>query len=146
MYYNLKEIQEAREAGWQAKQALERAIAYMRNASGWGILDLLGGNLLTGMVKHAKLDHAQEYVDEAKSKMKKFQKELQDIDLPSDMKVNMEGFIRIADYLFDNVFVDIFIQSKIRKNMEQLEDTAGRIDEILEELNRIEQMYTGDSI
>lgn len=140
MYYDLKEVLEAREAGWQAKQALETAIDNMRSASGWGILDILGGNLLTGMMKHAKMDRAQEYVEDAQIKIRKFQKELKDIHLPDDMKVNMDGFVRMADYLLDNVFVDLFVQSQIRKNMEKLQEASEQIDVILEELNRIQQM------
>lgn len=138
--YDPREIQEAREAGWQAKQALEKALENMRNASVWGVLDLLGGNLLSGMMKYHKLDHAQEYIEQAKLTIRKFQKELRDIHLPADMQININGFIRAADYLCDNVFVDIFVQSKIKKSIEKMEYVENQIDLILEELNRIEQI------
>ncbi len=138
--YDRSEIEEAIEAGWQARNTLNDAIEYLRTSSRWGIMDMLGGNLLTGMMKHSNMDKAQMHVEAAQEKLRIFQRELKDVRLAPDLKVNIEGFTRAADYLFDNIFMDMFVQSKIKRNISELQNTVTEIDRVLEELRRIEEL------
>ncbi|MCU6762546.1 Uncharacterised protein [uncultured Roseburia sp.] len=129
--YDSREIEEAIEAGWQAKNTLESAIDALESAAGWGVWDLLGGNLFSGMMKHSRMDDAQVLVEEAQRKLRRFQRELNDVHLAPELKVNMEGFSRMADYLFDNVFLDMFVQSKIRNNIRELKRAVTEIEQVL---------------
>lgn len=138
--YDINEIEEAIEAGWQARNALSNAIEKLQASSRWGIWDMLGGNLFTGMMKHSNMDEAQFQVEEAKQKLQAFQRELKDVHLAPELKVNIEGFNRVADFLFDNIFMDMFVQSRIKRNIDELQNAVVEIDRVLEELRRIEQL------
>ena len=90
--YDRREIEEAIEAGWQARNALSNAIEKLQSSSRWGIMDMLGGNLFTGMMKHSNMDEAQFHVEVAQQKLRLFQQELKDVHLAPELKVNVDGF------------------------------------------------------
>lgn len=52
--YN-KEREEAIRAGKRAKKSLEQALDALDSASGWGILDIFGGGLISTLAKHSKI-------------------------------------------------------------------------------------------
>ncbi|MBM6800505.1 hypothetical protein H7U28_17145, partial [Coprobacillus cateniformis] len=100
----LKEIDEALQAGYQLKSHLEEAIKYLKKAQDWGIFDMMGGDFFAGIMKHNRIDQAQELLQEAKYKLQKFQKELKDLqDLHFDI-VSINGGLLVFDYIFDNIF------------------------------------------
>lgn len=50
----LKEIKEAKEAGNRALTSLHSAQDMLKSAGNWGLLDMFGGGLISGMAKHSK--------------------------------------------------------------------------------------------
>ncbi len=56
----LTEINEAIEAGQDAQMRLRRIQETLRSAKGWGIYDLLGGGLISGMMKRIRMEKAQQ--------------------------------------------------------------------------------------
>ena len=78
-YHSRKEVQEAVVAGTEALGALERAKECLNSAGNWGIVDILGGGLISTFVKHSKMGDASRLVEKARSTLKQFQKELQDV-------------------------------------------------------------------
>ena len=64
-----KEKQEAIVAGQQALRSLRQAQDCLSSARNWGIYDLLGGGLLSSLVKHSRMDKAQQCINEAKSSL-----------------------------------------------------------------------------
>lgn len=118
---SIRQIDEALEAGEKALTALNAAEDALGNARSFGMWDMLGGNLLSGMLKHSKLDKAQEFIDEADHQLKLFEKELRDVgSISCDIHVKFDGFSKGADYFFDNIIVDVMIQSKIKDSCEQV--------------------------
>lgn len=70
-----QEIQEAIMAGDRALRSLRTASEKLNSAKNWGIVDLLGGGLITDLIKHSKMRDASRYLDEARYDLKRFQKE-----------------------------------------------------------------------
>ena len=67
-----KELKEAIEAGEQAKKALSRVEKNLGSAQGWGIVDILGGGLLTTAIKHSYIGDARNNIDRAQQLLLKF--------------------------------------------------------------------------
>ena len=61
----MRDVREAREAGLRALDSLEKARGALDSARGWGVFDMLGGGMLSTLVKHSKLDDARHYLDQA---------------------------------------------------------------------------------
>ena len=51
-----KEIDEAIEAGRKALQALDEAVEKLGSAKRWGIWDIVGGGLVSSLVKHSRIE------------------------------------------------------------------------------------------
>ena len=69
-----QEIDEAIRAGDKALISLRLAQEKLSSAKNWGILDILGGGLITNMVKHSKINDASSYLREAKDSLRVFQR------------------------------------------------------------------------
>ena len=132
----LKEIDEALQAGYQLKSHLEEAIKYLKKAQDWGIFDMMGGDFFSGIMKHNRIDQAQELLQEAKYKLQKFQKELKDLqDLHFDI-ISINGSLLVFDYIFDNIFTDWIVQSKINKSVKNIEDSYQQVNQLLNDLEK----------
>ena len=93
-----RELREAKLAGQEALDYLNRAADSLQSAGNWGVVDMLGGGLISTFVKHSKMNDAEELVQQARSALKRFQKELMDVE-------NVEGF---CDKTWQLVCVDGF--------------------------------------
>ena len=51
--------------GEKALACLNRASKSLDSASGWGMLDIFGGGLISGLAKHHRIDEAQDALREA---------------------------------------------------------------------------------
>ena len=60
------EIREAIDAADAALKHLGNAADMLDDAGRWGIVDMLGGGLITTLLKHRKISDAQDEIDEAK--------------------------------------------------------------------------------
>ena len=61
-----KERNEAIAAGERALTSLRAAREELRSAGNWGLVDLFGGGMISGLVKHSKMGNAQRYMEQAK--------------------------------------------------------------------------------
>ena len=76
----IREINEAIRAGEQALDSLREAKSQLNSARNWGIYDMLGGGVISSMIKHSKIDQANEWMDQANRDLRRFAKELRDVD------------------------------------------------------------------
>lgn len=129
-----KEINEAIAAGEQALNSLYAAQEKLDSAKGWSWVDLLGGGFLTGMIKHSRMEDASRCMEDAKYHLKIFQKELSDIHLSLDLRMEVGGFLSFADFFFDGVVADYLVQSKIEDARRQVADAIDMISNILRNL------------
>jgi len=69
--------------------------------------------------------------------MKDLQKELADVNLFIDPNVGkVDSATRAIDFWFDNIFTDLNVRDKIRGDMKQMEYLAGRIQNIIDRLEK----------
>lgn len=129
-----REIEEAAAAGEKALYSLETAREKLQGAKNWGIFDMLGGGFFTDMVKHSKMSDATAYMEDAKSQLLVFQRELRDVQVPLDLRMDISSFLTFADFFFDGLVADYLVQKKINDAREQVDDAITRVRVILGEL------------
>ena len=130
-----KELREAISAGNSARSTAESVLSSLDSAEGWGTWDLLGGGLLADTAKHSHLDEAQGAIERLQSQLRRFKTELADVTIHADMQVNVDGFLRFADYFFDGLFADWAVMDKISQSQSQVQSTKNQIDSVLSRLN-----------
>ncbi len=136
VYDRDKEINEAIRAGERALGSLQEAQRQLNSAGNWGLLDIFGGNTVSGLMKHMKVNNASRCVDDARRDLAAFRDELGDIRDIEDLHVDIDGFLTFADFFFDGFIADIFVQSKIRQGQRQVQEAIRRVEDILQALRR----------
>lgn len=131
---NIREIAEALEVGQEALHHMDNALGYLSKAQGWGTFDLLGGGLIADLAKHSHLDSARGAVTEAQRALHHFQAELADIHITAEMKINIQGFITFADFFFDGIISDWFVQTRINESKASVEEARDQVAGILRRL------------
>ena len=129
-----QEVREARAAGIRALNSLRRAQEYLNSARNWGIWDILGGGMISSLMKHSKLNDAQRCIDQAQYDLDDFRRELMDINVPD---VQIDGFLGFADFFFDGLFADFMVQSRINESRERLEEACRRVEDVLRQLPEV---------
>lgn len=135
-----QEIKEAISAGYSARSTADRILSELEDADGWNTWDILGGGgIITHMAKHSHLDEAQDLVQEFQSQLRRFKTELADIQISANMQVNIDGFLRFADYFFDGLFADWAVGDKISQSLSSVSNTKSEINRMLDKLNEMEK-------
>lgn len=133
-----REIEEAQTAGQRALGLTEDILASLESAEGWGTWDLVGGGgLITDLAKHSRLDDAQQLVEYLQDALRRFRTELTDVEVDADMQVNIDGFLRFADFFFDGLFADWAVLDRIKQSSAQVRHTRTQIEEVLAQLDRL---------
>lgn len=123
-----REVDEAIWAGERALDSLREAKAKLDSARNWGIYDIIGGGMLSSMVKHSKMSSANEWVAQANRDLKRFAKELRDVD-EDGLYVQAGSLASTMDIFFDNVFSDFIVQNRIN-------EARGEIDRMIDRIER----------
>ncbi len=129
-----KEINEAISAGNKAKNIAEQVLSELDDAEGWGTWDLLGGGLISDLAKHSSLDDAQEEIEHLQVQLRRFKTELADVTIRAEMQVNIDGFLRFADYFFDGLFADWAVLDKIEESKSEVKNVINQIQAVLNKL------------
>lgn len=132
-----REMKEAMDAGERALATLKSAQEKLNSASNWGVFDMFGGGLFSTIMKRSKMSDAQNLMETAKMDLKLFQKELKDVNIPLDLRIEVGSFLSFADFFFDGFVADYLVQSKISEAKEQVSDAIFRVEQILRELRGI---------
>ena len=130
-----KELREAVSAGNSALSIAERVLSSLNSAEGWGTWDLLGGGLISDIAKHSHLDDAQASIEDLQSQLRRFKTELADVTIHAGMQVNVDGFLRFADFFFDGLFADWAVLDKIGQSQSQVQQTKSQIEQVLSRLD-----------
>ncbi|WP_018592404.1 hypothetical protein [Terrisporobacter glycolicus] len=127
----LKEMEESIESG----NILYEEIAYtkeiLQSAKNWGTIDLLGGDFISSIAKHEKVDQAQNQFIRISNLLCNFNKELKDINIDS---LNFSNTMKTFDIFFDNIFTDISVNSQINNSYEDICKLQREVDIILKKL------------
>ena len=133
-----QEIREAIDAGERALISLRAAQDKLNSARNWCIFDMIGGSFFSSLMKRSQIDGASEYMAQAQLDLRRLQKELRDIQVPMDLKIEVSDFLSFADVFFDNLLVDWMVQNKIAEARGQVEDAIFRVESILMDLRNLE--------
>ena len=129
-----RELQEASVAGQAALATADQILESLHSAENWGTWDLVGGGLFADLAKHSRLDNAQALVEHLQSQLRTFRTELTDVTISVDFQVNIDGFLRVADYVFDGIFADWAVLDRINQSQVQVESTRDQIYAVLDRL------------
>ena len=75
-------------------------------------------------------------MESAKLDLKRFQKELKDVNVSWDLSMEVGVFLSFADIFFDGFVADYLVQSKISDAKRQVADAIYKVEAILRELKR----------
>lgn len=131
---DLKEINEAISAGEKVIDSLDSALSSLESAEGWGTWDLLGGGLLSDLAKHSHIDDAKAEVENIQRLLRQLKSEITDISISSEIVIKTDGFGKFADFFFDGLIADWFMQSKINESLESVERVKSQVQNIIGKL------------
>lgn len=133
----ITEVQEAIYAGERALNSLRAAQEELGRAKNWGIVDLLGGGFFTDMIKHSKMRNASECLEMAKHDLHKFERELKDVSVHAELKMDIGDFLVFADFFFDGLITDYLVQSRIADAREDVAHAIWQVEHIIADLKKM---------
>ena len=104
----------------QLIDCLDDAERQLSSARNWGFIDILGGGLITDLIKHSKLRNAQTTMEHVNAIMQELQQVLGSISIPGDYRMQVGGFATFADFFFDSGIVDIYMTAKIMNSLSEV--------------------------
>ena len=126
------ETEEAIAAADEALYHLNGAKKYLKSAGNWGIYDMIGGGFISGLIKHGKIESAEEEIEVAKEALETFAEELRDVSGYSS--VHIDSFLKFGDLVFDGFLMDALVQHEIGKAKAQCDEAINYVERIREEL------------
>ncbi|MEK4425223.1 hypothetical protein [Solibacillus sp. FSL K6-1523] len=133
----LIEIHEANDAGKNALRALADAANSLKTASSYSTWDtFFGGGFIATALKHDKLDESNSAIHKAQISLQRFHNELLDVQqMKHDtLNIDTDGFVKFADYFFDDIFSAWSIHSKISTSMNQISRVQDDVNNTLQQL------------
>lgn len=141
----LREIGEAISAGHAAMSQIESIEQSLDSAEGWGTWDILGGGLISDMAKHSHMDEAQAGAEQLQVLLSRFKTELADVHITAQTgQVNVDGFLRFADYFFDGLIADWSVLSRIHDSQASVSQVKGQVSSALSRLEALRSSRTAE--
>ena len=127
-----KALSMVREAEFQLVRAREK----LDSARNWGIFDILGGGIISTLVKHGRMDDADTCIRQAVHLMERASALFPAIG--EEYAPDTEGgFARFADIFFDGLLSDLYVQGRINDRRAAVERMIERVRHTERELTRI---------
>ncbi len=127
------ELKEAIAAGNRALQALTDMSSQLSKAGKWGVWDMVGGGLISSMMKHSNIDGARAKAQQAQHKLAIFKTELADVGARLESSMDIGPTAKFVDVFFDNIFVDWMVQSRIKEAQKKCGSTMKKVEELVRE-------------
>lgn len=134
MYDRAVEIDEAIAAGHQALDALAEAADSLDSAKRWGIVDILGGGLITSVIKHSRLGDANHALADAREEIRAFTREISDVRDLHLLNAEVGGLNAFFDIAMDNTLVDLLVQKDISDAEDRVEKATAWVREAIARL------------
>ena len=132
MLLEKKEIEEAESAGKDLLRTANLAKDSLNSAKNWGIFDIAGGDMLSSIAKHNKINEAEAQFRRVSTLINRFNKELGDIQFEG---LSFSTTTIDFDIFFDNIFTDFSVQNKINSSLDNIRNLIRRVEEVLATLN-----------
>ncbi|MCR1833445.1 hypothetical protein NSA56_03425 [Oceanobacillus caeni] len=130
----IEELDEALIAGNKTKADLDIAGDSIDNAATWGVFDMFGGGAISGLLKHSNMDEAMEAINRAQKSLRKFQKELLDVEADLNISIDISSMLKFADFFLDNFFTDYLVQERINESQDQISQKQLEVGRIVENI------------
>ena len=127
----VKEIDESIVAGNRLLNEVNNAKKLLESAKTWGTIDLLGGDFLSSLAKHEKVNDAQKCFRRISNLLDDFNRELKDVNITN---LNFSTTIKAVDIFFDNIFTDITVNRQINNSYEDICNLQTKVSRILNSL------------
>ena len=114
---------------------LDDAERQLSSARNWGFLDILGGGLITDLIKHSKLQNAKTSMEHVNYLMQQLQQVLGSISIPGDYRMQIGGFSTFADFFFDCGVVDVYMTAKIMNSLSEVRRLKDKCYELKRKLS-----------
>ena len=134
---NTLQINQALTLTDQLITCLDDAERQLSSARNWGFLDILGGGLITDLIKHSKLQNAKNSMEHVNYIMQQLQQVLGSISIPGDYRMQIGGFATFADFFFDSGIVDIYMTAKIMNSLNEVRKLKEKCYELKRRLNEL---------
>lgn len=134
LHAQIREIDEAIDAGNMAVSQILSIEDSLGSAEGWGTFDLLGGGIISDIAKHSHLDEAQYQVEHLQYLLSRLRTELADVRINADLQIQVDGFLRFADYFFDGLIADWAVLDRINESQEQVANVKSQVFDIISNL------------
>ena len=131
-----REAREAQDAGEQVMAQVEKIEGILRSASGWGVVDLISDSFISDMAKYGKMDQAQRELGELRRLLNIYARELKDLDVRLNVSADLGTGMRVADFLFDNIFTDSIAMSRIENVKAQMRQIRSQVQRHRDLVNR----------
>lgn len=132
--YRLKEIDEALDAGDDAKEFAKDVLCELNSAEEWGTYDVVGGGLVAGISKHSHLDSAQKKLWYMRESIEQFRTEISDVEIHADLLVSVDSFSQFADIYIDDIFSDFCMLDQIKNSKSQVRHVIAQINDVIRRL------------
>ena len=139
MTNNLKEINDVQKIIDEILSLIDEAETKFNKARNWGFFDILGGGFITDLIKHSNLGAASNIMNQINYLLHDLQRELKEVVIPTDFSMNTASFSTFADFVFDGILADVYMQSKIMTSMEQIRELRSRLLILRDKLAELSQ-------
>jgi len=137
---DLREIEEAQAAAKRVMAAGRAASDKLGSAHAWGTYDTwFGGGLVSSLVKHDRINQAQDLMGSVDHSLRQLRKELADIGIGEVKGVDIGELHKTLDIWFDNIFSDVMAQSRISEADARLDAVGHAVRRLQDELARRRQ-------
>jgi hypothetical protein len=133
-----REIDEAIRAAHAAVQALWVATERLGSGGSWSTYDTwLGGGMIGSMVKHDRLDQAQQAASYAESRLAVLRSDLADVGVGAEVApdLSLDRTMRFVDIWFDNIVTDLAVGQRISKAKETVSSAGLAVNAVAQRLH-----------
>lgn len=134
---NLNKARRLLQLAVQAQAHLLSARGSVDSARKWGIFDMLGGGFITNMIKHSKIDDGMQHLNIANQQLFDLSKEMKQLDMDAIVRGDIGSFAIIADFVFDGILADLYMQGRINELLGQIDGSLNTLDRIMDALERV---------
>ncbi len=130
----VRSVKEGILACGRALSSFKKAIKSLESARSWGVWDILGGGFVSTAVKHSRINDMRREIKDLEREIRTLNTSLAHVNLPSNMDIEISGFATFADYFFDGLIADLFVQGRIKDSLNKLRNAYDRINKIRDAL------------
>ena len=116
---------------------VREAESKFKGARNWGVIDILGGGLITDLIKHSKLNSAGNLMNRINYKLGELRGVLGGIQAGGDYSMHVGGLVTFADIFFDGALSDIWMESKILSSLSEVKKLRHKIEQLRSDLLRM---------